>query len=310
MGTMPLQVSYFYDKSIHNSIHQVIGKFEPDVAYFQLVRTALYAQDCQVPTVLDFMDSFSTIAERDAQFSSGIRKVIYRKEAKRLKKFEREISTYFQGMTVISQNDKMLLGLDNLEVISNGVDLDYFKPDKDFTEFDICFVGNLGYSPNQRAVDLLVKKILPSVKFKKPNVTLLIAGARPTHRIKSMSDSHVSVMGDLEDIRLAYSLCRIFVAPIFTGAGQQNKILEAMAMGLPCVTSSIVNSSIEARPDEIKIGFSMDDFIKHTVDLLYDKNLYVAQSEQAYSMVKNRFSWKSQVNKLDQYLKEISQLKS
>lgn len=310
LGKIPLQVSYFYDRTIHGSIKEIMASFSPDVAFFQLVRTALYAQDCEVPAVLDFMDSFSTIAERDAQFSSGIRKVIFKKEAKKLKKFEAEIAEHFEGMTVISKNDKMLMGLDSLQVISNGVDIDYFKPDNDFKEFDICFVGNLGYAPNQRAVEMLVKKILPRIRFKKPNVSLLIAGARPTHKIKSMSDSHISVMGDLEDIRMAYSLCKVFVAPIFTGAGQQNKILEAIAMGLPCVTSSIVNSSIEANPSEIKIGFSVDDFVRHTIDLLYDKNLYLQQSDSGLAMVKSRYSWNSQVAKLDQYLKEISQIKT
>lgn len=299
----PFQVSYFYDKQIHQSITKIVHAYQADLAYFQLVRTALYAKDIAIPAVIDFMDSFSTIAERDAEFSSGLRKVIFQKEASKLKKFERMIVNEFVGQTVISDNDKELLGLSDLKVISNGVDINYFKPEDDITEFDLCFVGNLGYAPNQRAVESLVKKILPRIQYKKPNVTLLIAGARPPHKIQALSSSHISVMGDVEDIRAAYKLSKVFIAPIYTGAGQQNKILEAMAMGLPCVTTHIVNSSIGASSEEIKVAFSNDDFVKHTIDLLYDKNLFIEQRYRGLELVRTRFSWASQVNKLSDYLK-------
>lgn len=305
MRKTPFQVSYFYDKNIHKSLLEIANNFNPDVAYFQLIRTALYADGLDVPCVLDYMDSFSTIAKRDADLSSGVRKYVFSKEAKRLQNFEKEISEKFVGKTIISENDKSLLGIPDLQVISNGVDVDYFKPNWEIKEFDICFVGNLGYSPNLRAVEILVKKILPRMLFKKPNTTLLIAGARPSNKIKAMSSSNISIMADLEDIRMAYSLSKVFVAPIFSGAGQQNKILEAMAMGLPCVTSSIVNSSINASPEEIKIGFSIDDFVKYTINLLYDKNGYLDQQAKAQSFVREQFSWHSQVKKLDNYLRSL-----
>lgn len=302
--TLPFQVSYFYDKAIHKKIRDVAHSYKADIAYFQLIRTALYARDIGVPTVIDFMDSFSTIAERDAEFSSGLRSMVFRKEAEKLRVFEKDISHLFTGKTVISQNDKELLGMDDPRVISNGVDVDYFKPEDDITEFDLCFIGNLGYAPNQRAVENLVKKILPRIVYKNPNVTLLIAGARPSHKILSLSNKHISVMGDVKDIRNAYKLSKLFIAPIYTGAGQQNKILEAMAMGLPCITTHIVNSSIGASPEEIKIGFSNKDFVNHAIDLLYDKNLYIEQRYRGLELVRTRFSWVSQVNKLSDYFRE------
>jgi len=302
--TLPFQVSYFYDKQIHKEIKRVVDAYKADIAFFQLIRTALYARDIGIPAVIDFMDSFSTIAERDAEFSSGLRSIIFRNEAKKLREFESEIAQLFVGRTIISQNDKELLGLADLKVISNGVDVDYFKPEDDITEFDLCFIGNLGYAPNQRAVENLVKKILPRIVYKNPHVTLLIAGARPSHKIQAMSNKHISVMGDVEDIRNAYKLCKLFIAPIYTGAGQQNKILEAMAMGLPCITTHIVNSSIGASSEEIKIGFSNTDFVNHAIDLLYDKNSYIEQRYRGLELVRTRFSWISQVNKLSDYFNE------
>lgn len=301
----PFQVSYFYDKNIHKSILEIVNKFKADLAFFQLIRTALYADGMSIPCVLDYMDSFSTIAKRDADLSLGVRKYVFSKEAKRVRNFEQQISEKFVGKTIISENDKSLLDIPELEVISNGVDVNYFKPIRDIKEFDICFVGNLGYSPNVRAVEILVKKIMPRLLFKKPNVTLLIAGARPSNKVKALSSSNISIMADLDDIRLAYSISKVFVAPIFSGAGQQNKILEAMAMGLPCVTSSIVNSSINASPEEIKIGFSIDDFVSYTINLLYDKNAYLDQQLKAKSFVGEKYSWNSQVKKLDNYLRSF-----
>ena len=302
---LPIQVSYFYSKKIHKEITDVIKSFDPKLAYFQLVRTALYASDLNIPAVLDYMDSFSTIAQRDASYSSILRKIVFSIEARRLRLFERKVLDWFEETTIISENDKAELLNPTIHVITNGVDVNYFKPTKHGSTYDICFIGNLGYSPNQRAVNFLTNKIIPKLKFKYPTLKVLIAGARPSQHILDLQNETIDVKADLKDIREAYSESKIFVAPIFTGAGQQNKILEAMAMGLPCVTSTVVNSSIGASPDQIKIGFSNTDFVNHSLSLLNDVELYAKQRQHALEFVKSQFSWDVQAQKLTSILHSV-----
>jgi len=300
--THPIQVAYFYSKAVHKKIQHIVDRFDAHVAYFQLVRTALYAQDLKIPKVLDYMDAFSTIAKRDAQYSSGIRKIVFNIEAKRLHQFEQKVLDWFDSSTVISDNDRQELNIPSLEIVTNGVDVNYFRPSIRKPTYDICFIGNLGYVPNQRAIRFLKDKVLPGLKFKYPKLRVLIAGARPPVKIKDVANDYIDVMADLSDIRDAYSSAKIFVAPIFTGAGQQNKILEAMAMGLPCVASTIVNSSINANQDEILIGFSASDFISHSLRLLLNEDLYNSYKDNALAFVRSKYSWQVQAEKLSSIL--------
>ncbi|MDV7396817.1 glycosyltransferase, partial [Arthrospira platensis SPKY1] len=92
----------------------------------------------------------------------------------------------------------------------------------------------------------LAKAILPALKSDFSEIRLLIAGARPDRRVKALATESVMVSGWMEDIRDAYSKTGIFVSPIFTGIGQQNKILEAMSMKIPVITTSSVNNAIGA----------------------------------------------------------------
>ncbi len=305
LKVMPMQVSYFYDDLVKKQVQQLIAEYQPDIAYFQLIRTAPYAEGLSCPVVLDYMDAFSTIAARDADYSSGIRAAILRRESRRLAHYEKLIFKQFSGHTVISKNDAELLNVGPLRVISNGVDIDYFQPSAEPKKFDLCFIGNLGYAPNVRAAEYLVTKVLPRIRFKYPETNLLLAGARPSHKVLSYVCDHVSVWSELEDIRVAYGASRIFLAPLFTGAGQQNKILEAMAMGLPCITTTIVNSSIEAGTDVIKIAFSDSDFIKYSIRLLNQPDMYASQQKAALKFVADKFSWEQQIKQLEAYFTSV-----
>jgi len=306
LGQMPFQVSYFYKRDIDQNIQQLVSTIKPDIAYFQLVRTAPYADKLKIPKVLDYMDAFSTIAQRDADVSTGLRRRIFNIESRRLRNYEKQVSQNFDGKIIISDNDKKLLAIPDLNTISNGVDVNYFQPNQGMKVYDLCFVGNLGYAPNIRAIRYLVKEIIPRVAFKMPEIRVLIAGARPDKKLFDLASDVVDIKGPLDDIRLAYSASKLFVAPIFTGAGQQNKILEAMAMGLPCITTSVVNSSINANRDQIKIAFSKDDFIKFTLRLLKNPELMESIKSEALKFVHDNFSWKVQGEKLDSYLKTIA----
>ena len=305
LKVLPMSVSYFYDEKVQQEVKSHIDLYQPDIAYFQLIRTAPYAKDISCPTVIDYMDAFSIIARRDSEYSSGLRSMIFRRESKRLASYEKLIYGHFDGHTVISHNDSELLDVGELKVISNGVDIDYFNPSDEPKKFDLCFIGNLGYAPNVRAVEYLVKKILPRIRHKRPETNLLLAGARPSDKVLSYVSDHVSVWSELEDIRVAYGASKVFIAPIFTGAGQQNKILEAMAMGLPCITTNIVNSAIQADSDVLKIAFSDTDFIKFSLRLLTRPDTYDAQRASALDFVKENFSWKQQISLLEAYFESI-----
>jgi glycosyltransferase involved in cell wall biosynthesis len=132
---------------------------------------------------------------------------------------------------------------------------------------------------------------------------VLIAGAAPSKEVLELASPSVTVSGYVPDIRSAYRSGKIFLAPIFAGSGLQNKILEAMAMGLPCVTSVQVAQAIGAPAHVVQTGDDALDFIRLAETLLDDEKLCMKIAKEGRHFVETKFDWHSccyPLAKLDQ----------
>ncbi len=304
---MPMQVGYFFDAKLKKKIDKIIDREKPDHLYCQLIRTAEYVRDLDYPKTLDYMDAFSVISRRWAKHASFPLNKLLEKEAQKIADFEAAVFDDFDHHTIISEQDKAhfnFSGSDQIKVIPNGVDLDFFHPlDSVEKQYDFGFVGNMGYRPNVEAVKFLVKEILPLALRRYPELKVLIAGVRPASEIKHLANKTVHVSGWVEDIRTAYAAADIFVAPIFLGSGLQNKILEAMAMGIPCLTTQQVNNAIQAVPGEsILIAGSAEEFAEKMVLLKQSKDLRTKIRKNGLAFVRKNYSWKIFGKRLNQLI--------
>lgn len=296
ISPLPLQANYFFNPGHSKALEKIIQAEQPDHIYCQLIRMAAYLKGNQVPATLDYMDTFSVGMERRAEKASGLIRPFLIWEARRLRNWEQRVFSWFRHHTIISRQDRDALVIpqkDRITVVPNGVDTDYFEPKFGVTpEFDLVFVGNMGYHPNIIAARFLVETVMPLVWQQQPKVRLLLAGARPSREVQALAEDRVSVSGWVEDIRDAYSMGKIFVAPLFSGSGQQNKILEAMAMGVPCITTPLVNNAIGAEAEkEVILADSADQFTEQILRLLQDATLRVALSLAGRKRVSTHFSW-------------------
>ncbi len=292
---LPFQVHYFFDTSIKNYIDSIIKKENPDIIYNQLIRTAEYTKDLDYFKVIDYMDSFSEGMRKRIKTSFFPFNILYKEEYKRIKRYESDIFTYFQKHLIISEQDKNIFEKkirEKLIILPNGVNTQYFTPLKVNKKYDTGFVGNMGYRPNILATMFLAKSILPELKKDNKNIKVLIAGARPAWRVKKLQDKNIEVSGWLEDIRIAYSEIKVFVSPIFTGIGQQNKILEAMAMEIPVITTSTVNNAIGAEDGKnILIADNKDEFYYSISKILHDPILEQSIGEEARRFIVENYNW-------------------
>ena len=292
---LPFQVHYFFDKSIKNDILDIIKKENPDIIYNQLIRTAEYTKDLDYFKVIDYMDSFSEGMRKRIKTSFFPLNILYKAEYKRIKRYESDIFTYFQKHLIISEQDKNIFEKkirEKLIILPNGVNTQYFTPMKVNKKYDIGFVGNMGYRPNILATMFLANSILPELKKDNKNIKVLIAGARPAWRVKKLQDKNIEVSGWLEDIRIAYSEIKVFVSPIFTGIGQQNKILEAMAMEIPVITTSTVNNAIGAEDGKnILIADNKDEFYYSISKILHDPILEQSIGEEGRRFILENYNW-------------------
>lgn len=292
----PFQVGFFYQRWIHQRITSILQTVQPDAIYTQLIRTTEYVKDFHAcPKTLDYMDALSKGMERRYEQARGFWKYIYRIEFQRLVQYERRIFDYFEHCTIISSQDRSAILHPNhktIRLISNGVDPRFFSAKPSKKSIDILFTGNMSYPPNVDAARFLVQHIMPLVWSQIPHCSVVIAGAKPSHEVLKLSSDQVTVTGWVEDILPYYAEAKVFCAPMRLGSGLQNKLLEAMALGIPCVTTPLANNALEAKhAQEIWVAEQANDLADALVFLLEHENEARAMATAGQAHVARLFDW-------------------
>jgi sugar transferase (PEP-CTERM/EpsH1 system associated) len=310
-SSLPMQVKYFHSKKIHRKIEKEIDRIKPEHIYAQLIRVSEYVKNIHhIPKTLDYMDALSKGMERRIPKSGNWMKPFLRMETKRLLEYENLIFDYFENKTIISEQDRNLIyhpDQKKIFIIPNGVDTDYFKPEKKQKKTDLLFNGNMSYPPNVDCVIYIAEKILPEVQKKYPDIRLLISGANPSKKVTDLAKKNtaITVSGWMNDIREAYASSKIFLAPMQIGTGVQNKLLEAMAMELPCITTDLANNGLGAEKDKnILIGNSPAEIYNHIDKLLSDEPIANSLGRAGRDFVCSRYNWKSASAKLNQIFEQ------
>jgi glycosyltransferase involved in cell wall biosynthesis len=254
-SSRPFQVHWFYQSKAARDIRKIIAKEQPDRIICQMIRMSEYVKEMhEFPRTLDYMDALSAGMRRRAQHHWGPYRWVLAMEGRRLAQYEAAVFNYFDGVTIISDADRNLIAhpeRKDIQIIPNGVDAALFSepiaplalpPHVTEDATILLFTGNMAYPPNVRAAIRLATEILP--RLTDLNLHLVIAGASPVAQVRSLAADNVTVTGWLEDIRSAYQAGDLFVAPLDIGTGLQNKILEAMASGLPCITTPNVAAGL------------------------------------------------------------------
>lgn len=301
-----LQVSYFYHKRAQKKINRLIDKHQPDHIYCQLIRVASYVKDIPIKKTLDYMDALARGMERRIERSPIYLKPFLKIETNRLKIFEHEIFDYFDNKTIISDQDRKLIvhvRNDEIAVIPNGVDFDKFYPMDVPRKFDLIFTGNMSYPPNVMAAEYLVREIMPLVWKHNPDIKVALVGANPSNRVKVLGSSKVTVTGFVEDINEYYSSASVFIAPMQIGTGLQNKLLEAMAIQLPCITSTLANNALGATNEEnILIADQPEEYSEKINRLLSDRELSQRIAKNGHYFVKSIYNWEATTRKLEEII--------
>lgn len=302
---LPIHVAYFFDRNLKKEIQQDLITTNADLTFCQLIRVAPYLKNYPGKVWIDFMDSFSGNLTRRAFKAPWWEKIWLGWEIKRIKKIEQKSLIDFDAFSIISEQDRIEIDPHNkhhIAILPNGVDTTYFQENEySNTEYDLCFTGNLGYEPNIKAAKILIKDIGDRME---EDISIRIAGARPDNSLLRLSNSRYLVTGWVDDIRDIYWSGKIFVAPLFSGSGQQNKILEAMACGVPVITTSLVNNAIGAQVgSEIIVADDIRSFIVQIDQLLNDEDLQNKLSENARDFVENKYDWSQIGKQIEAFLK-------
>jgi sugar transferase (PEP-CTERM/EpsH1 system associated) len=293
---MPFQVAYFYNKKAQHQLDGLVHRHQPDHIFCQLVRMAPYVRQYRrIPKTLDYMDAFSKGMERRLQTVPFFQKPFLYLEYRWLQRYEARQFALFNHKIIISEQDRYFIQHPHkyyIQVVPNGVDAAHFRPEAREKEFHLLFSGNLSYPPNIEACRYLVRKILPLVRPHFPKIRVLLAGKDPVPEVMALAGENIEVRGNVADIRDAYNAACFFVAPLFLGSGLQNKILEAMAMGVPCITTRQVNNALGARKvEQILLAENAQGFAAHILYLLHHPQEADQMAGKAKMLVERQYNW-------------------
>lgn len=306
---LPFKVEFINTFAMKNAIAKEMKQNHYDILYSHFSRMSLYfrkynKQNC----VVDLCDSNYMVYDRSyLQEKNLIRKLFLKMERDRIYKFERDCIQRYSKCIFISEVDQKQMDPSNrCAVISNGIDTEIYSPQEMLqkNKNEINYIGFMSSTGNHTAVMYFLEKIYPIIKRNIPDVTFKIIGSNPRKELLNFAakDSSVKVTGTVDNIRQHALSAMVTIAPMIVVSGLQNKILEAMAMGLPVVTTTAGAEGISFDENILKIADTEEDFAQKVCELLKNENLRQEMSKRARQFCIDNFSWNYNAAKLEKVL--------
>jgi sugar transferase (PEP-CTERM/EpsH1 system associated) len=196
-----------------------------------------------LPRVMDFVDVDSDKWRQYARAHTGLARMIYRREGRRLAGFERAVAARFDASVFVSEYEAAFFrkqapeSAGKIHGIPNGVDTDYWDPQRDYwnpyrpVERTVVFVGAMDYRANVHAAEWFAGEVWPRIVSRQPAARFYIVGNKPTPAVRALGERDgITVTGRVDDVRPYVKHAHAVAAPLRIARGIQNKVLEALAM--------------------------------------------------------------------------------
>jgi glycosyltransferase involved in cell wall biosynthesis len=250
-------------------------------------------------TLLHLTDNLVLLYLRSRQFRYAFRALLEQFHCSRLSS---------RGVVFVSETDRKWFAkffpwrVKDTHAIPLGVDTELFYPASE-TEISnrpgctFLFTGDLSYAPNSEACRYLIERILPALP---DDITMVFGGRRPPNFVTeaASTDKRIRVTGFITDLSAVYRDCDVMLVPIFHGAGMQNKLLEASASGLPCITTPVCAKAFPSRPPNFIIGHHADSLISQALALYKNPQHRRRLGQEGRSHMVREYSWAARAETL------------
>jgi polysaccharide biosynthesis protein PslH len=260
----PLSFKFYWDRALARWVQQMLDRIKPEVVFVCSSNMMPYlagARHRPRVLVVDFADVDSEKWRAYAEDSNWLNTIVYRREWHRTRAAEIAIARDVDWVTFVTAEEKALFdqvapGFEaKTRGLLSGVDAEFFAPDANVpnalttTGPNFVFTGTMDYPPNEQAVVWFANEILPLIRRQYADTAFYVVGNRPSAPVQALaSRPGVTVTGRVPDVRDYLAYCTAAVAPLRIARGIQNKVLEAMAMGVPIVGTEGAITGINAEP--------------------------------------------------------------
>jgi len=311
----PLTHALLDAPDITDVIARVRRDRQPDVvlAYCSgMARFALEPALADLPCVVDMVDADSAKWAALAETTPWPKRYVYTREARCLSRFEARAMQHASATLVVNAREREILRRltpdARILIVENGIDVDAFTPTAAPTEDPtVIFCGVMNYAPNSAGAAWLAREAWPIVRATLPAARLLLVGASPTQDVRALADADrsIAVTGTVPDVRPFLAQSAVAAAPLHTARGIQNKVLEAVAAGLPCVVTSTVADGL---PKDVEPACLVADAAQAFADALLAL-LHQSGRERralAASASLDRLRWTSRLQQVPDILRDAA----
>lgn len=316
----PLSVHHFYADTLRKQIDILLQSIAFDALYVYSSNMAEYVLEANIPIrLIDFCDLDSEKFKQYAAIHKPPLSWLYRLEGKRLARYEKRVAEKFNHVIFINHGEMHLFdhghGNGKASVLSNGVDLhQYFGealPNGHAIATNdspaLVFTGTMDYLPNIDAATWFAESVFPKIKSILPGAQFHILGRRPARNIRRLHDPDkaIFVSGYVEDLRTRMQSADVFVAPMRIARGMQTKLLEAMACGVPVVTSPTAAKGIGAWPSrEVLVAETEAEYARQVLHVLFNPRVRDGLRKRAFEFIKQKFDWEKNLKQLDTLIQQ------
>ena len=304
LGRWPLPVVNYTSPAMETTLETIVNEVPLDLIHLDSIHMAAYApmlsRATRAPIVYDWHNIESEAMRRYvSNVNSPVRKLYAAITAGRLASLERRLLSDGFGHLVCSEREReqlhQIVPRARIAVIENGVDTSFFSSFEAPTQarFRLVYVGSMNYQANIEAVTLFVRNVWPLVRREFPDWRLTVVGSNPTPAVLALSgETNVDVTGTVPDVRPFYREALAAVVPLYTGGGTRLKILEAMAAGVPVVSSSLGAEGLAVSPGEnILIADKDEDWLPHLSVLSSQDAVWRRLAANGRNLVISRYDW-------------------
>lgn len=310
LGPQPSSMGFFYSRTLARRIRSLLARERFDLIVVHCSSVAQYVEHVTgIPKMLDFGDMDSQKWLEYARHRPLPVSVGFWLEGVKLQRAERRLARTFDVCTATTRAEWETLNTYGVEAATdwfpNGVDAEYFAPgDTPYDPDTVCFVGRMDYYPNQQGMFDYCANVLPALRARRPNLRLEIVGANPSAAVRKLAGlPGVSVTGSVPDVRPHLRRAALTIAPLTIARGTQNKILEAMAAGVPVVTSRVAAGGVDARAgQDFLVAATPAEQVEAALRVLENPAERRRLSEAGRARMLSNHSWPHSMRRLDRII--------